>query len=304
MYHLYNEAYEAYETKLAMQATSKQWYTLTLSHTYGVYRMQVPCIDQFTALYLKEFGIQSDNQMPPHINIIDLSMQAINTIKKLKVFQSKDERKPAMCGILIEQVSNAECNLTSTDAHRMGFTPKPITMLNDLSEGQQIVIPSDMVKAIATLKKSTSIFIHADNKASINGQMFDLITERYPNYKSVIPDYNTSVFFNRESLINAIKQVLPSANKTTHQVIFNINGNTKVTAEEIDFGYSGEAMALSQSTIDMLISFNGKMLLDALNVSKAPEVLMYTEGKSSKACIFSDDNADDIRVLQMPVCIE
>jgi len=223
-----------------------------------------------------------------------------NLDKAIK-FVSKDDLRPAMTGVCVA-IENNTAQIVSTDAHRMYYSP-----LYECSkkEKTQFIIPTDKAKEISKIQFNDSIVeiqVLSENKIIIAGKTIDLIDARFPDYKVVIPEYNTFMEFEKKPFIENVKAVMPFANKVTNQVTFHLNGSISLFSQDVDFGFESarEIPYVSKTFADTDIAFNGKFLVDAISIFKDKNVKMYSEGKSTRAAIFSNgiDN-----VLVMPLMI-
>jgi DNA polymerase III sliding clamp (beta) subunit (PCNA family) len=75
-----------------------------------------------------------------------------------------------------------------------------------------------------------------------------------------------------------------------------------MSASDIDFGFecAKEMSYINKNFIDTDIAFNGKFLIEGLNIFKSKEISMYSEGNPSKAAIFTDEVET---VLLMPLLL-
>ena len=96
-----------------------------------------------------------------------------------------------------------------------------------------------------------------------------LIDARYPDYTAVIPVDNPHLLtLSRTDFLNSLKRIAIYANKTTNQVILNINdGSLTVSAQDLDFSNEAtEQLTCTYEGEPLTIGFNAKFLIEMLNV--------------------------------------
>ena len=112
---------------------------------------------------------------------------------------------------------------------------------------------------------------------------------------------------NRADFISALRRVGIFANKTTNQVVLDINGNAvQISAQDIDFSYEGKEMLSCQySGEDMKIAFNAKLMIELINNLDGAEVMLELS-TPSRAGIFRPVDVvenEDLLTLLMPLMV-
>lgn len=132
------------------------------------------------------------------------------------------------------------------------------------------------------------------------------ITQKFPNYKSVIPSGGSSLTVERKPLLDAIRRVYVFSSPATGQVTLNIAENTiLVEGKDIGFGMNAkDSLGCSYDGLDMAITFKGQFLQDILSVLDADEVSVELTSPVKAALFRQDEKEEDkIRLLAvlMPV---
>lgn len=239
------------------------------------------------------------------------SISLIESINKTLFAVSNDTLRPAMTGVFFELDTN-NLTLVSTDAHRLvqftrtdvhcptkeGFVvpKKPLQQL-------RTTLPADET----TLKlsyNSSHLFVTSDHLS----MSCRLIDARFPDYKAVIPADNPyKLTVNRADFISALRRVSIFSNKTTNQVVLDINGNSlQLSAQDIDFSYEGkETLSCQYNGEDMKIAFNAKLMIEMVNNLDGTE-LQIDLSTPNRAGIFRPtemgDN-EDVLMLLMPLMV-
>lgn len=269
---------------------------ITILTDVGKYVVTVP-EGEILALFKEKLGIakQVESVMPEIIETIYLKNDIAQHIKKAGKCVGKDELRPVFHHILIE-FGNGLMRIAGTDAHRLYYSNK---IECSFAATKQFVILGDFNK----VKKATEIHLLANGNLLIDSIEFTVNTElKYPNYAAVIPEYSTNIIFDKKQFAGLVKQALPTANSTTHLIKMSMNGNIKISSEDIDWDKETlvEMDYKSKSVIDHEVGFNGKFLQSCLALIDNKDVTMLTGGIASRAVILEDSNA---KVLLMPAIL-
>ncbi|MEL7124532.1 MAG: DNA polymerase III subunit beta, partial [Bacteroidota bacterium] len=247
------------------------------------------------------------------VDEVSLPAKALaNGINKTLFATSNDELRPAMTGVYF-QVDFNRITLVATDAHKLVKYS-----YHNLSSGvsTSFIIPK---KALTLLKnalpqeddvtlsfnKSNAFFAFGSTKLVCR-----LIDARYPDYNAVIPVDNPNLLsLPRMDFQNSLKRIAIYANKTTNQVILNINsGSLTISAQDLDF--SNEATEQLPCTYDgntLTIGFNAKFLIEMLGVLSAEEIKMELSTPTRAGILLpvgeEDNEQEDILMLVMPVML-
>lgn len=239
------------------------------------------------------------------------SIAMIESINKTLFAVSSDTLRPAMTGVYME-LSKSGITFVSTDAHRLvRFTRNDISCPNN--EGfvvpkkplQQLkgTLPADETQ-LQLSYNSSHLFVTA-NRMSMSCRLIDA---RFPPYKDVIPANNPyKLTISRTDFISALRRVSIFANKTTNQVLLDINGNAlQLSAQDIDFSYEGkENLSCQYNGEDMKIAFNAKLMVEMLNNLDGNELVIELS-TPTRAGIFKPTEMgenEDILMLLMPLMV-
>lgn len=294
------------------------------------YSFAVPVANEFYYLICDLLGLPYEIKGIEKIEALktfEVNSEVISSIKKAAKFASKDGLRPAMTCVCLD-ITNKGLKVAATDAHRL-YLSKQYNLQS--SENMQLLIDSTSVKLIAGMKvKDETIkiellpvetivigmitqydeklkeFVEVENKQDVYSFLFNglkvqyYVDLRFPDYKVVIPELKSKMVFDRVNFIDNVKSVMPSANKSTNQVNFHLNGNILMNAFDIDFSFecSKEMAYTTKDFKDTDIAFNGKFLVEGLNIFKTKEISMYSEGSATKAAIFTDE-VDTILIMPL-----
>lgn len=223
---------------------------------------------------------------------------------------SNDELRPAMTGVYF-QIDENKLTFVATDAHKLvrySFTDiKSDTATN-------FIVPKKALNLLKNALPQNDEVKISYNKANAffsfgNVNMVcRLIDARYPDYNAVIPIDNPNKFIvNRSDFQNSLKRIAIYANKTTNQVILNINDKSlTVSAQDLDFSNEAtEQLTCSFNGDPLTIGFNAKFLVEMLNVMEGDEIRMELSTPTRAGIIKPTEEVDgeDILMLVMPVML-
>lgn len=135
-----------------------------------------------------------------------------------------------------------------------------------------------------------------------------LVDAQYPNYNAVIPvDNPNRMTVVRRDLLSSLKRIAIYANKTTNQVILNIDdGSLTIEAQDLDFSNEAtEQLTCQYEGNPVNIGFNAKFLIEMLNVLDTDEVIMELSTPNKAGILLPSDQPDDEQLLMlvMPVML-
>lgn len=239
------------------------------------------------------------------------SIAMIESINKTLFAVSNDTLRPAMTGVYM-QLAKDGITFVSTDAHRLvrftrsdiscpaedGFVvpKKPLQQLRG-------TLPADDTQ-LQLSYNSSHLFV-TTSRMSMSCRLIDA---RFPPYKDVIPSNNPyKLTINRGDFMSALKRVSIFANKTTNQVVLDINGNAlQLSAQDIDFSYEGkETLSCQYNGEDMKIAFNAKLMIEMLNNLDGSELFIELS-TPTRAGIFKPVDTtenEDVLMLLMPLMV-
>lgn len=231
-------------------------------------------------------------------------------INKTLFATSNDELRPAMTGVYF-QVDFNKLIMVATDAHKL----VKFTLGNVSSEvATSFIIPKKALNLLKGALPSGDEVKLAFNKANAffsfgNTQLIcRLIDARYPDYNAVIPVDNPNLLtLTRSDFQNSLKRIAIYANKTTNQVILNINeGSLTVSAQDLDFSNEAtEQLACTYEGDPVTIGFNAKFLVEMLGVLESDEVKMELSSPTRAGILLPVEEQDgqEILMLVMPVML-
>jgi len=236
---------------------------------------------------------------PDGVDSIEVPSSSLNkAIVKTLFATSNDELRPAMTGVYF-QVDFNKITFVATDAHKLvKYTFNDIK--SDVSTS--FIVPKKALNLLKNALPSGGDVKVSFNKAHVFFNFGDvdmscrLIDARYPDYNAVIPVDNPS-----------LKRIVIYANKTTNQVILNINNqDLDISAQDLDFSNEAvEKMTCTYTGEPLNIGFNAKFLGEMLGVLESDDVKMELSSSTRAGILLpaEPDEGEDILMLVMPVML-
>lgn len=231
-----------------------------------------------------------------------------SAFEKCAFAMSKEEMRPAMMGTLFEFRDDG-LRFVTTDGHRL------VNMLNKnikVAFNQQYVVPERAVSVLLKILNEKDVKIHL-TKTYVSFKLNDielitrLISQKYPDYSSVIPLENE--FFmkvNTREIHESIKRMMLFSTSSTRRVKFSITTDAlEISAEDLDIGASGEEKVICEYKGDALeIGFNSAYVNDVLTHLSSEEEIIFKLHSSTKAVVIEPvqkKENQDLMMLLMPV---
>ena len=235
----------------------------------------------------------------------------VTAINKTLFAVSNDDLRPAMTGVYFELDKNA-IQFVATDAHRLVrykrtdvscpradsfiVPKKPLNLLKS-------ALP-DKNDEITLSYNSNHLFVkHGSTQLSCR-----LIDARFPDSKVVIPADNPyKLTVGKTDFQGALRRVSVFSNKSTNQVVLNIQGSElQLAAQDIDFSFEGnERMKCQYKGDDLAIAFNARFLIEMLNAAASDEVNVELSTPTKAGIIkpTEDEENEELLILVMPLML-
>ena len=239
------------------------------------------------------------------------SSALVHAINKTLFAVSSDDLRPAMTGVFFE-LDKKGLQFVATDAHRLvRYKRKDVSC----PKTDSLIVPRKPLTLLKTSMpvnedelsvsyNSNHLFVkHGTTQLSCR-----LIDARFPDYKVVIPSDNPyKLTVNKNDFQSALRRVSIFSNKSTNQVVLNINGSElQLAAQDVDFSFEGnERMKCQYNGEDLQIAFNAKFLIEMLNAADSDEIVMELSTPTKAGLIKPTDldDSEDMLMLVMPLML-
>ena len=271
---------------------------VTLSSSVGKYHMASHPVDEFPDLPKEE-----------NTREVELPCALLQQAFAKTIFAtSNDEARLAMTGVYV-QFEEGKVVFASTDAHKL---------VEYTYESEAIHLNGDFILPKKSVNLLKGILPDEGNvQMSFNSQHaffeFDetkvacrLLEAQYPDYKAVVPSSNPyELSINRQDFHNSLKRISIFANRTTHQVILNLNEDSlTISAQDLDYSKDAkEQLDCFYKGEPMNIGFNSKFLQEMVGVLESEEVILKLETPSKAVLLLPSETeeGESFFMLIMPV---
>ena len=235
----------------------------------------------------------------------------INIIDKTGYASSKDDLKPALCGVYFNFKDN-KITAVATDGHKLVKHEQEVS--EKTTTPLSIVLPLkflNIVKTITEDKEDVVVKI-GENHAQTEQKNFTLITrtikEAFPDFNSVIPDNNKTVAeVNTQEIVDCLKRVSIFSNKTTKQTILSFSTKgVMLSAQDIETSTSAKEHLDCVFTGDEITtSYNAKYLIEVVQHLGGKETNIYLNSALTAAVFQTKENKEKEKTtsLLMPIRI-
>ena len=246
--------------------------------------------------------------------IID-GKKVLKAIEKTGFATANDELRPVMNGIHFDFFEDGMVCATS-DGHKLArYKDKTITSNNENGTTPNFTLPKKPANILMTILSGLEgdVKLSFNDKAiSINNKDFKLtarlLEARYPNYEAVIPKDNPiTITADKNSLLNALKRVLPMANDQSNLVELAFkNGCVTINATDIDFNKSAQETVTCDCESEINIGFKGSTLAEILKNINDDNIVIELSDPSRAGVFYSafELTRDEYLSLCMPMLIQ
>ena len=271
-----------------------------ITSSYGKYKLSGDNPEDFPT-------IPSPNNTDSVTLRAHLLQEAIN---KTIFATSNDELRLAMTGVYV-QIDFSKITFVATDAHKL-VKYTFLGLEGDINTS--FIIPKKSLSLLKTalsgsgdvqisFNKSNAFFTFEDHQLVCR-----LIDAQYPNYNAVIPVENPNrMVVSRKDLLNSLKRIAIYANKTTNQVLLQIDeGSLTIEAQDLDFSNEAtEQLTCQFEGESMTIGFNAKFLIEMLSVLDTDEIHLELSAPNKAGIILPGESPEDeeLLMLVMPVML-
>lgn len=228
-------------------------------------------------------------------------------VVKASVAVAQDDSRPMLRGILLE-AQDGELRGVALDGVRMALVKKPLINQEDFG----IVVTARSLMEIVKLlpeKNETITILTEKNHLKINLENTVLITRLlgqksdFVSYNQIIPtSFQTNIVINRQKLYNAIERAsLLNLTERNHIIKFNIKKEMLTITSESQQGNITENIPIEHTNSDLVIDFNGRLIIDCLHVISDEFIKMNFCGVMSPCVITSNQEKEDYLYLVLPM---
>jgi DNA polymerase-3 subunit beta len=237
-------------------------------------------------------------------------------IEQVILAAATDESRPVLTGALAG-FQDSRLTLVAADGFRLSLRTAPLS--DAVPEPLEVIIPARALRELARVSADEEEPIKITVTPSRNQVLFrlsnveivsQLIEGKFPDYKQIIPQsHATRVVINTHDLLRASRisvlfsrdvanivrlEMIPGSELTPGRLIVESTAEVGQNVGELDAVVEGEQME---------IAFNGRYLIDVLNVVGTEQVALETSD-SSRPGVLKPIGGEDLVHVIMPMHIK
>ncbi len=243
-------------------------------------------------------------------NTFSLTAASLLELIKHTIFSvSFDETKQFLNGILISTDADA-LSFVATDGFRLALKTQRI---EPLAQDISVIVPykalNELSKILQKSKSEQTVQITlSDQKIAfiVNDVIVvsRLLQGQFPDYKQVLPQTTENKFvINRKSLLSACDRASIIASYVNHLIRVEFSQEQmQISSRAPKLGDFKEELEISRVLGDanMKISFNVKLILDAIKLMESDDILIEFNSELSPCCIRPASDTDYTYIV-MPI---
>lgn len=220
-----------------------------------------------------------------------------------------------LAGVLVEREKKGKdfvLRMVSSDGHRLSLMELPLEAdLGGLTMEKTVLIPRKGVQEIRKFCEGQSLVaIGFDKKQAILKtaralMIIRLMNGEFPDYRNIISviKQENLVEIERHVLINAMKRMILFTEDRFNAVKFHLEKDTlMLSSESMDIGNAKDILKISYGGPVLDVGFNGKYVLESLQVMSSEMARLYINSEESPCLIKGVDDPGSISVI-MPMKI-
>lgn len=237
-------------------------------------------------------------------------------IEQVTLAAATDESRPVLTGALVE-FRDSELTMVAADGFRLSLRKAPLT--EEVPEPMDVIIPARALRELARVsaeeEEPVEIIVTPDRnqvlfRLSNVEVVSQLIEGKFPDYNQIIPtSYGTRVVINTHDLMRGARisvlfsrdvaniirlEMIPGSELTPGRLIVESTAEVGQNVGELDAVVEGEQME---------IAFNGRYLIDMLNVIGSEQVALETTNPSRPGILKPVGDSNLVYVI-MPMHIK
>ena len=246
-------------------------------------------------------------------NITFPAQALVNGISATVYATADDEMRPTMNGIFFD-LDLESSTLVASDSHKLICYTTPDAKAPEKCSFILHKKPAAVLKSVIT-KDVENVEIAFDSSTVVftigkTTMVCRLIVGKYPKYRDVIPQNNSSILkIDRALLLNTVRRVSVCCNKGTNHIKISLKpGSIEITAQDLGFSIAAyEKIECDYNGDEMAIGFKSNFLSEILaNMSCETVVMKFADPRRAALIVPSEEDAqsDNVCGILMPILVQ
>ncbi len=232
-------------------------------------------------------------------------------IEKTLFATSPDETRLNLSGVYLETQKEGKVRMVASDGHRLSLIEREVATPS-LPDWPSVILPKKgLVETRKLLEKSEGTIDVSVNDSVVNlkketTELFmRLIEGEFPDYQQVVPKEHTHrIEFPRDELLSALRRILILTTERSRGIKLQFEKDKiEVSVNTPDLGEGTEEIVASYAGEGLSIGFNGRYLIEALNVmNEGDSVVLFLKDEMSPGLLQQKESREFSYVI-MPMKI-
>jgi DNA polymerase-3 subunit beta len=206
----------------------------------------------------------------------------LEMINKTSFAISNDETRFNLNGLYFEVKEKGKVRAVATDGHRLSLIERE--MEGDFKLKKGVIIPRkglfELRRLLEEAPDAECFLGFGDTSAVFKksglSMVMRLIDGQFPEYQEVIPKPSEHpLVLSRQNLLETLKRISLLSEEKSHAVRLQLEKNLlHISSENPDLGEAHEEMPVAFEGPKVEVGFNGRYLIEVLNVIESDEVLL------------------------------
>jgi len=301
---LYEIIRELPPERISLRAAGNGW----IDVNSGKSRFRLASLDP------KEFPAVVPAEKPEKASATTASLSAKimrEMVEKTLFAASPDETRLQLSGVYLEAQKTRKLRMVASDGHRLSLIEREIALSEPSAWPRAILPRKGLMEVRKLLEKSEGDveFALQGTTAIIRKETTELsmrlVEGEFPDYNQVIPkERKHAISFSREDFLGALRRLLVLTTERSRGIKLQVGKDAmEISVNTPDIGEGVEEIAVDHEDGNIIIGFNGRYLMEALNVmEEGQKVVLYLKDEVSPGLLQTADDQDFSYVI-MPMRI-
>jgi len=254
----------------------------------------------------EEFPEPKELEEPEHFEVSSSDLKDL--VMKASVAAAQDDSRPMLRGVLLE-VTQKELKGVALDGVRMALVTKPL--YKPSSEFGIVVTARSLLEIVKLLPENNDKITILTQKNHLKIDLGDtvLITRLlghkndFVSYNQIIPaTFQTNIVVHRQKLYDAIERAsLLNWTERNHIIKWTIKKDNLIINSESEQGNITENITIEHDKNDLVIDFNGRLIIDSLHVIGDEFIKINFCGPMSPCVIVPNHEKQEYLYLILPM---